>query len=135
LPAERARWADAPAEPASLPWRGVSIAVGFLLLTFAMREYVGRFELLFEHHTIFDGVTYTDAHVSLLGMLFITVALVIGGVIAIAVGVLRPSGRWLALSIVPAAVCFVVFGVDWLVCEHVSREAEPARPRAALHRR
>jgi hypothetical protein len=116
--------------PASLPWRGVSIAVGFLLLTFAMREYVGRFELLFEHHTIFDGVTYTDAHVSLLGMLFITVALVIGGVIAIAVGVLRPSGRWLALSIVPAAVCFVVFGViGWYVSTFLVKPNQLDRER------
>ena len=116
--------------PASLPWRGVSIAVGFLLLTFAMREYVGRFELLFEHHTIFDGVTYTDAHVSLLGMLFITVALVIGGVIAIAVGVLRPSGRWLALSIVPAAVCFVVFGaIGWYVSTFLVKPNQLDRER------
>ena len=37
-------------------------------VTLAIREYIGRFELLFEHHTIFDGVTYTDAHVTLIGM-------------------------------------------------------------------
>ena len=50
--------------PLSLPWRGVSIAAGFLLFALAIREYVGRFELLFEQHTIFAGVTYTDAHVT-----------------------------------------------------------------------
>jgi uncharacterized membrane protein (UPF0182 family) len=48
-----------------LPWRGVSIARAFLLFVVAMRVYVGRFELLFDHHTIFDGVTYTDAHVTI----------------------------------------------------------------------
>jgi len=57
---------------------------GFLLLTLSIHEYVGRFQLLFEHHTIFDGVTYTDAHVTLTGMLFVAAALAIGAVIAIA---------------------------------------------------
>ena len=33
---------------ASLPWRGVSIAAGFLLFALAIREYVGRFDLLFD---------------------------------------------------------------------------------------
>ncbi len=76
---------------ASLPWRGVSIAAGFLLFALAIREYVGRFELLFEQHTIFAGVTYTDAHVTLIGMLFISAALAIGAVIAIAGGILQPA--------------------------------------------
>jgi hypothetical protein len=63
-------------------------------------------------------------------MLFITVALVIGGVIAIAVGVLRPSGRWLALSIVPAAVCFVVFGViGWYVSTFLVKPNQLDRER------
>src|SRR5580658_917117 len=52
----------------SLPWRGVSVAAGFLLLALAIREYIGRFALLFNHHTIFDGITYVDAHVTVLGM-------------------------------------------------------------------
>src|SRR6202453_4998643 len=51
----------------SLPWRGVSIAAGLLLFALAIREYVGRFDLLFDEHTIFDGVTYTDAHITLIG--------------------------------------------------------------------
>ena len=33
---------------ASSIWRGVSIAAGFLLFTLAIREYVGRFDLLFD---------------------------------------------------------------------------------------
>jgi len=36
-------------------------SLAFLLLTFAMRAYVDRFERLFDDHTIFGGVTYTDA--------------------------------------------------------------------------
>ena len=61
-----------------LPWRGLSITVAFLLLVLALRTYLGRFAQLFEHHTIFDGVTYTDAHVTLTGSLVICAALSAG---------------------------------------------------------
>ena len=101
---------------ASLPLRGVSIAGGFLLFALAIREYVGRFDLLFEEHTIFDGVTYTDAHITLVGMLFISVALALGAVIAIAAGVMQPRPRWLLAGIAPAIICYVVAGLaGWYV--------------------
>jgi len=101
---------------ASLPWRGVSIAAGFLLFVLAIREYVGRFDLLFAEHTIFDGVTYTDAHITLIGMLFISIALALGAVIAIAGGVMQPRARWLVAGIVPAIFCFIVAGLaGWYV--------------------
>ncbi|MBZ5629201.1 MAG: UPF0182 family protein, partial [Acidobacteriia bacterium] len=44
-----------------VPWRALSIGFACLLLTLAMRVYLGRFEQLFEDHTIFAGVTYADA--------------------------------------------------------------------------
>jgi uncharacterized membrane protein (UPF0182 family) len=89
-------------------WRGVSIAAGFLLFTLAIREYVGRFDLLFDQHTVFSGVSYTDAHVTLIGMFFISVALGLGALIAFACGLLKLRVRWLLLAPVPAVVCFVV---------------------------
>ena len=58
-----------------VPWRGLSIAFAFLLLILAVRVYLGRFERLFEDHTIFAGVTYTDAHVTLPGLLVVCAAL------------------------------------------------------------
>ncbi len=101
---------------APLPWRGLSVAFGFLLLVLSMREYVGRFELLFEHHTIFDGVSYTDAHVTITGMLFVCAALLLGAVIAFASAVFSPRGRWLAASIVPSVVCYAAVAVaGWYV--------------------
>jgi len=101
---------------ASLPWRGVSIAAGFLLFALAIREYVGRFDLLFEEHTIFDGVTYADAHITLIGMLFIAVALLLGTVITIAGGIMQPRARWLLGGIAPAIFCYVVAGLaGWYV--------------------
>jgi len=116
--------------PVRLPWRGVSMAGGFLLLALALREYIGRFELLFEHHTIFDGVTYTDAHVNILGMSFIAAALALGGVIAIAGGLLRPGGRWLATAIAPAIACYVVAGIaGWYVSNFLVKPNQLDRER------
>ena len=64
-----------------LPWRGFSIAFAFLLLVIAALAYLGRFERLFEDHTIFGGVTYTDAHVTLTGILVVCAALVAGALL------------------------------------------------------
>jgi uncharacterized membrane protein (UPF0182 family) len=109
----------------TLPWRGFSLSVGFLLLVVAMRVYLSRFELLFQHHTIFDGVTYTDAHVNLTGMLFVSGALILGALVAIAGGIFQPRGRWLIAAIVPAAVCYVVVGiVAWYVTSFVVKPNE-----------
>jgi uncharacterized membrane protein (UPF0182 family) len=99
-----------------LPWRGVSVTVGFLLLVVALRVYIGRFELLFEHHTIFDGVSYTDAHVTITGLLFVCVALVLGAAIAFAAAAFKPRGRWLAAAIAPAVICYVIVSLaGWYV--------------------
>jgi hypothetical protein len=115
---------------ALLPWRGVSIAAGFLLFVLAIREYIGRFGLLFDQHTIFDGVTYTDAHITIIGMLFVSAALALGAVIAIAGGVLRPGARWLIASIVPAAVCFVIAGIaGWYVSTFIVKPNQLDRER------
>jgi uncharacterized membrane protein (UPF0182 family) len=113
-----------------LPWRGISVAAGFLLLTIAFHAYVDRFELLFEHHTIFDGVSYTDAHVTLTGMLIVCAALVIGAIIAIAGGVMRPRGVWLAVAIVPAIVCYAIVGIaGWYVTTFLVRPNQLDRER------
>jgi uncharacterized protein len=109
----------------TLPWRGLSIAFAFLLLILAMRAYIGRFERLLVDHTIFGGVTYTDAHITLTGMLIVCVALVLGAVIAV-VNVARvPRGRWLATAILPAAVCYIaVQGIGWYVSSFIVKPNE-----------
>jgi uncharacterized membrane protein (UPF0182 family) len=94
-----------------LSWRGFSTTFAFLLLILAMRVYFGRFERLFEDHTIFGGVTYTDAHVTLPGTLLVCAALVLGAVTAVVSAVLKRPGRWLAAAILPAAVCYVALQV------------------------
>ncbi len=111
-----------------LPWRGLSITVGFLLLVVAMRVYISRFELLFEHHTIFDGVTYTDAHVTLTGMLFVSAALVLGASIAFACAIIRARGRMLVVSIIPAVICYAAAGIiGWYVSSFIVKPNELVR--------
>ena len=61
-----------------LPWRGFSLAFAFLLLVVAMRVYLSRFDALFEEHTVFSGVNYTDAHITLPGLLVVCAALIVG---------------------------------------------------------
>jgi uncharacterized membrane protein (UPF0182 family) len=112
----------------ALPWRGLSIAFAFLLLIVAIRVYLGRFERLFEDHTIFGGVTYTDAHVTLTGMLIVCAALVLGAAIAAVNAARTPRGSWLVAAILPAAVCYVaVQGVGWYVSSFIVKPNELVR--------
>ena len=115
---------------AALPWRGLSITLAFLLLIVAIRAYIGRFELLLEDHTIFGGVTYTDAHVTLTGMLVVCAALVLGAAIAAVNAVRVPRGRWLVAAILPAAVCYIaVQGVAWYVSSFIVKPNELVREK------
>jgi uncharacterized protein len=114
----------------TLPWRGLSIAFAFLLLIFAMRVYLGRFERLLNDHTIFGGVTYTDAHVTLPGMLVVCAGLVLGAIIASVNAVRVPRGRWLIAAIFPAAVGYVaVQGIAWYVGSFIVKPNELVREK------
>src|SRR5450755_1139888 len=114
----------------TLPWRGLSITFAFLLLILSMRAYFGRFERLFDDHTIFGGVTYTDAHVTLTGMLVVCAALVLGAVIAAVNAARVPRGRWLVAAILPAAVCYLgVQGVAWYVSSFIVKPNELVREK------
>ena len=114
----------------TLPWRGFSIAFAFLLLVLAMRVYLGRFERLLDDHTIFGGVTYTDAHITLTGMLVVCAALVLGAVIASVNAARVPRGRWLLAAILPAAVGYVaVQGIAWYVSSFIVKPNELVREK------
>jgi len=112
----------------TLPWRGVSIGLAFLLQILALRVYLGRFEQLFEDHTIFGGVTYTDAHVTLTGLLVVCAALIFGAVIAMVNAVREPRGRWLVAAVLPAAACYVGLQVvAWYVSSFIVKPNELVR--------
>jgi uncharacterized protein len=114
----------------TLPWRGLSITFALLWVIVAMRVYLGRFEQLFEDHTIFGGVSYTDAHVTLTGMLVVCAALVLGALIAVVNAVRMPRGRWVVVAVVPAAFCyFAVQIIAWYVSSFIVKPNELVREK------
>ena len=114
----------------SAPRRGLFVSVAVLLATIAVRVYLSRFEALFDDHTIFSGVTYTDAHVTLTGLLFVTAALLAGAAIALAGAVAGPRLRWLAAALVPAVGSYIVVGVlGWYVSSFIVKPNELVRER------
>jgi uncharacterized membrane protein (UPF0182 family) len=109
-------------------WRGLSIAFAFVMFMLAARVYLGRFEQLFEDHTIFAGVTYTEAHVTLTGMLVVSIALAIGGLLALVNAVSAPRVRWLVLAVAPAAACYIITGIaSWYVTSFIVKPNELVR--------
>ena len=114
-----------------LPWGVFSIPVAVLLLVVAARTWIGRIELLITDHTVFTGVTYTDAHVYLGGMKFIAILLIVGAIIA-ALNLVsrRPGPRWLILAPLPAVLCwFVVQLVAWYVGSFIVKPNQLERER------
>jgi uncharacterized membrane protein (UPF0182 family) len=114
----------------TLPWRGLSITFGFLLLILAMRVYISRFERLLDDHTIFGGVTYTDAHVILTGLLVVCAALVFGALIGFVNAVRVQRGRWLVAAVLPATICYLaVQVVAWYVNSFIVKPNELVREK------
>ena len=119
---------------ATTPWRGLSVCVAALLLVLASRVYLDRFDRLFQDQTIFAGVTYTDAHVTLTGLLVVSIALVLGAAIALANAVAKPRLPWLVASIRPRGGLLCRRGRHRLVRQQLHRQAERTGARAALYR-
>jgi uncharacterized membrane protein (UPF0182 family) len=90
--------------------RGLSITWAILLVAIAVQVYLGRFERLFDEHPIFSGITYTDAHVTLTGMLLVAAALVAGAVFAAVTGFTAPRVRSLIGAALPAVLLYVGTG-------------------------
>ena len=97
-------------------WRGLSISLGALFLMLAVRAYLGRYEYLFQDGTVFSGVTYTDAHVTLGGTLLICVVLAAGAIMAWIAATSTPRPRMLVMAAVPVVVCYLLLAaVRWYV--------------------
>ena len=113
---------------APVPLRWFSGAISFLLIVVAVRTFVGRFDRIIADHTIFDGVTYTDAHVLLGGLLLVSGALIIGAGIAGMNIFLRPVVARLIAAPVPAILCFVLMQIAaWYVNSFVVKPNELVR--------
>jgi uncharacterized membrane protein (UPF0182 family) len=95
-----------------------------------VRVFLGRFDRLVNDATIFSGVTYTDAHITLAGLTIVAVALALGGLIALINAVTAPRARWLVASILPAAACYVLVSmVGWYVNSFIVKPNELVRER------
>lgn len=111
-----------------VPLRWFSGAIAFLFIVISARTFLGRFDLVIADHTIFDGVTYTDAHIFLGGLLLICAALIIGAGIAAMNLFLRPRGSRLIAAPVPAVACFILVQIaGWYVNNFVVKPNELVR--------
>jgi uncharacterized membrane protein (UPF0182 family) len=112
----------------TLSWRGLSVTFALLLLILAVRVYLDRYDLLFEDHTIFAGVTYTEAHLTLAGMVVLCAALILGAMLAAANAFTVARGRWLLAAILPAALCFLGLRVaGWWMSSFIVKPNELVR--------
>jgi uncharacterized protein len=89
-------------------YAAVSYALALLLLALAARAYLARYSYLFEDHQIFSGVTYTEDHYVLPGLVVVSVALALGAALALSNALafrrLRPL---VAAVVLPAVVYFI----------------------------
>ena len=69
------RWSSGAA------FRAVCWALAIFLLVLGWRTYLSRFPFLWEDHTTFSGVTYTEAHYTLPALMIVAVVLVIAAII------------------------------------------------------
>jgi uncharacterized membrane protein (UPF0182 family) len=110
------------------PWRGISVTAAILLVILAIDVYVSRFDMILEHHTIFEGINYTDAHVMLTGLLLVSAALILGAAMMAVNAVRRPRGRWLIAAVAPAAICYGGLSiVGWYVGSFIVKPNELVR--------
>ncbi len=114
----------------SISLRGVSLTFAAVLAAFAAQVYLGRFERLLADHTVFAGVTYTDAHITITGLTIVVGALLVGALIAALNSMAGSTLKWLVAAVIPAAVVYVVVGlIGWYVSSFVVRPNELVRER------
>jgi uncharacterized membrane protein (UPF0182 family) len=89
-----------------LRYGAVSAAFAALLLALAWSTFLARYPYLWDEHQTFSGVTYTEAHYVLPGLLVVAVALVVAALIALANAFMRRGRR---LLIAAAALPVVVY--------------------------
>lgn len=100
--------------------RGVCVTFGFVLLAFAIRIYLSRFSLVYTDHSLFSGVSYTDAHVTINGMAVVALLTVVGAVIAWIGAVIRPHVTTLIAAVAPAVLCYLIVNVaGWYVSSFI----------------
>ncbi|MFL6228989.1 MAG: UPF0182 family protein, partial [Pyrinomonadaceae bacterium] len=80
-------------------YTAVSTALAALLTVLALRVYLSRFTYLFDDHTIFSGVTYTEDHYVLPGLTIVCVALLVAAAVALLNAFALRRARVLAFAV------------------------------------
>ena len=110
------------------PWRGLSFTFAFLLLVLAMTTFVSRFELLLDHHTLFDGMDYTSAHIMSGGLICVAIALLLGAILAAFNGLRTARANWIIASVLPAVISYGVLTlVSWYVASFIVKPNQLVR--------
>ncbi|HEX5236379.1 MAG TPA: UPF0182 family protein [Silvibacterium sp.] len=121
---------ERPSFVVPLPWRGFSVAFAFFLVILAAQVYLSRFGTLLEARTIFSGVDYTDAHVTITGLLVVAIALLVGAGIAASNAATTPRTSRLVIAAVPAIACFLAVQViGWYVSSFIVKPNQLDRER------
>ena len=92
-------------------WRVLASSLAAILLALAARVYLGRYDRLYQEGTIFSGVDYTDAHVTLVGLLAVCAALIAGAAIAVLCAASLLGRRWLLAAAMPAIFVYLLVGL------------------------
>src|SRR5262249_592869 len=91
-------------------FRGVSLAMSFLLLVIAFQFYVSRYLMITADHNLFSGIRYVDHNTILPGLWFVIAGLLAGAVIA--AGNMRAERiRNLALAAAIPAFTYVIASI------------------------
>jgi uncharacterized membrane protein (UPF0182 family) len=110
--------------------RGASVAAGLLLVAVAAQTWIGRFGLMMDDHTIFAGATYTEAHIIIPGLLYVSLALLLGAAACVVNAVAAPRLRWIGAAVAPAIVAYAIMSATaWYVNAFVVKPNELARER------
>ena len=111
-------------------YRGVSFAMAMLMLVVAARFVLARYDRLFQDHTVFSGVGYTEAHIIIPGFLLVAIALVAGAAIAVYNGIGPRKLVTLLVALAPVVVVYLgVTVVSWYVGGFVVKPNQLVRER------
>ncbi len=75
-------------------------------------------------------MNYTDAHITLTGLLVVCIALIAGAIIVLINAVSAPRVRWLVASLAPALICYIGLQIiGWYVGNFIVKPNELVRER------
>lgn len=111
LPQQTQRRTSLNATPRNAGYAAVSCALAALFLTLAWRVYLSRFPYLWSDHQTFSGVTYTEDHYVLPGLMIVAITLIIAAVLALLNAFLERRMRLLLAAIALPIIVYVVAGI------------------------